>query len=120
MRRQNPEPKDASIRGLRRLCWRVWVTVRGKHHIRAVADIIDVPTAGFYTLRDGDRSRPVAINASVVDRIESRPLASRIDKPETKAVTRTVTREQPWSYLLMIVIAILAIEWFTFHRRWTV
>lgn len=42
MRRQKRELKGAEIRGL---CWRVWVTVRGKRHIGAVAEIIDVPTA---------------------------------------------------------------------------
>lgn len=25
--------------------WRVWVAIRGKRHVKAVADIIDVPTA---------------------------------------------------------------------------
>lgn len=43
MRRQKLDPKSARLRGP---CWRVWVTVRGKCHIRAVADIIDVPSAG--------------------------------------------------------------------------
>jgi len=26
-------------------CWRVWVAIRGKRHIKAVADILGVPTA---------------------------------------------------------------------------
>lgn len=46
MRRQKRDPKGARIRGLYRLGWRVWVTVQGKRHVRAVADIVDVPTAG--------------------------------------------------------------------------
>jgi hypothetical protein len=40
---QKQQSKAATLCGR---CWRVWVTVRGKHHIGAVADIIDVPTAG--------------------------------------------------------------------------
>lgn len=46
MRCQKQESKDAGTGGLCRPCWRVWVTVGGKRHIRAVADIINVPTAG--------------------------------------------------------------------------
>ena len=46
MRYQNRHARSGKIGGLCRSCWRVWVTVRGKRHVRAVADIIDVPTAG--------------------------------------------------------------------------
>ena len=32
-----------------RSCWRVWVAIRGKRHIKAVADILGpVPLAGFF------------------------------------------------------------------------
>jgi len=44
MRNQKPGPKGAGRRGLCRRCWRVWVTVEGKPHVRAVADIADVLT----------------------------------------------------------------------------
>jgi hypothetical protein len=45
MRHQKQHAEIKRIGGLCRGCWRVWITVQGKRHVKAVADIIDVPTA---------------------------------------------------------------------------
>jgi len=82
--------------------------------------VIDVTSAGIYTLRRNDRDEPIAINPGSVNRVQASRLASVVDRPDTSVATPLGSREQPWSYLLMAVLAILALEWLTFHRRWTV
>lgn len=45
MRDRKQRMTSGRVDGLCRPCWRVWVAIRGRPHIKAVADIIDVPTA---------------------------------------------------------------------------
>lgn len=100
-----------------------WTAPDGERALLPVTDghaVIDVAHAGIYTLRRGERDEPIAINAGVVTNIQPRKLTSAVEHPTASSRTPSITREQPWSFLLMAVIAILAVEWFTFHRRWTV
>jgi hypothetical protein len=83
--------------------------------------------AGFYQLvMNGD---PEAAQSSFAANLTD-PEESRID-PVTrlelggKAVSAPVgftagVRRELWIYLLMLVVAVSAIEWLTYHRRWTV
>ncbi len=82
--------------------------------------VIDVDAAGIYTLHDGELTRPIAINPAAVERVEPKALSRQIDKPERVGTRTPVGREFPWRYLLMAALLLLAVEWFTFHRRWTV
>lgn len=102
---------------------REWIDPNGKPRSLAVADnkaIVDVNEAGLYTLRHGDHERRIAVNPGVVGAISPRDVCATVDVAKGPPPAAPPVREQPWSYLLMAVLAILAVEWFTFHRRWTV
>ena len=85
---------------------------------------------GFYRLRiaqpnGGERRADTIFAANLVDPIESDidPVRDLLvddqhgQKPDKGGVG---VREELWIYLLMIVAAVTALEWWTYHRRITV
>jgi len=102
---------------------RQWIDPNGKPRSLPITDnkaVVDVNEAGLYTLRHSDHERRIAVNSGVVDTIKPRDVCATVDMAKGAPPAASPVREQPWSYLLMFVLAILAVEWFTFHRRWTV
>jgi len=82
--------------------------------------------AGFYELAvDGSDRPPLRFAANLSDLDESRIAPSQsLELGSTKAEKArgfsTRARQQLWGYLLLVVIAVSAIEWLTYHRRVTV
>jgi len=79
--------------------------------------------AGFYKVRAAGTESIVAANLGPSDEPRIAPVA-RVEVAGRAAghVTRgrIGVRRDLWIYLVLAAAAILAIEWFTYHRRWTV
>ena len=79
--------------------------------------------AGFYRVHAGGESQIVAGNLTDPDESRCAPLA-RLDVNGTRGTApiagRIGVRREIWIYLLAAALAIILIEWFTFHRRVTV
>lgn len=102
---------------------RTWLDPDGHALPLPISDnraIIDVSRAGLYTLRQGETERRIAVNPGVIEAIAPRDVCTAVETASAAPPTGAPVREQPWSYLLMAVLALIAAEWFTFHRRWTV
>jgi hypothetical protein len=84
--------------------------------------------AGFYTLRlERDGQAPIeevlAANLGPGDEVilapaDTLPVAGPPVPPTPPA--SVALRSEPWTWLVAAAALILAIEWITFHRRWTV
>lgn len=80
---------------------------------------------GFYNLRPAGLAVPLLWAANLADVTESmaalRPTlqlgGATLSPPD--ASQRAIRREL-WPYLLLLALAILALEWWSYHRRWTV
>ncbi len=79
--------------------------------------------AGFYTLRTTHGQDIIAVNPEAQEPCGAAPRKSLdvaghnlslVSPPEKAAV------EELWVYLLLAALFILFVEWFTYHRRWTV
>jgi hypothetical protein len=82
---------------------------------------------GFYEMRPADGSRPplrFASNLGPGAESDIRPERGLQlgDRPlgEVSPSATIGLREEIWLYLVAFVLAVLAVEWFTYHRRWTV
>jgi Ca-activated chloride channel homolog len=81
--------------------------------------------AGFYELAAEDGGRPLRFAANLADAEESRiaPLAT-LELGAAKAGEargfEVRARHQIWGYLVIAVLLLSALEWFTYHRRLTV
>lgn len=79
--------------------------------------------AGFYALRTGEQQDVFAANLGPSDESTMQP-ADRLSiggrdapAPEVRAA---VVRADLWAYLVLGVLVALALEWLTYHRRYTV
>ena len=80
---------------------------------------------GFYNLRPAGLAAPLQWAANLADVTEStaalRPTlrlgGATLSPPD--ASQRAIRREL-WPYLLLLALSILALEWWSYHRRWTV
>lgn len=78
---------------------------------------------GFYTLRTPGSDETFAVNLGPVDESIIEPRES-LELAGTKAGTvteaRAGLRKELWLYLVAAALALLMVEWLTYHRRWTV
>lgn len=79
--------------------------------------------AGFYTLEADGVSSVIAAN--LVSDLESRiepPKELKVGTIEAGAMSAGAlgVRREIWIYLVWIVLAVLLLEWWSYHRRWTV
>ena len=78
---------------------------------------------GFHELRwpGGRRALAAALDGSTLRPLapaEAMVVAGRAVPPPT--VPEPAPARPPWAWLALVAFALLAIEWLTFHRRWTV
>lgn len=78
---------------------------------------------GFYTLRtpQGDETFAANMGAgreSEIEPAEELSVGGRLAENPTRG--KVGLRREVWLYLVLLVLAILIIEWFTYHRRMTV
>ena len=79
--------------------------------------------AGFYTLRAGDQEDVFAANLgpseeAVIEPAEQLELGgARAPRP---AIGRAGVRTEIWMVLVLAVLGVVLVEWFTYHRRLTV
>lgn len=79
--------------------------------------------AGFYTIRAGDREDTFAANLGPGEESDIAPVDRLVVAGRTAAsvsASRAGVRQELWIYLVLAVIGILLVEWFTYHRRYTV
>lgn len=80
-------------------------------------------TAGFYTLRAGESEEVFAANLGPSDEAIVEPAeALRVgdveaDEPEIGTAS---VRTELWTWLVLLALAVVMVEWFTYHRRITV
>jgi len=78
---------------------------------------------GFHTLRHEGRSWPVAVNLppTLLDDITPRALTAGFAAPGSAGLhAPSGIALAPWALLVIVVALLLSIEWWTYHRRWTV
>lgn len=79
----------------------------------------DAPAAGFYTLVSADRVVRVAVN--LFDRDVIGVNRSTLPQGEPPAAVATSGRgAEPWIVLVGLALALLTLEWLTYHRKLTV
>ena len=79
--------------------------------------------AGFYTLEAPDGDQVFAANLGPGAESDIAPAESlEVGGQAAGEVSHgeVGVRQEIWIYLVLAVMAILAVEWFTYHRRWTV
>jgi len=81
---------------------------------------------GIYTIEGpGKESAPMYVAAALNSRQESR-LASLNQRPEWAPPTADELNELSlkgasiWHYLVLLALLLIAVEWLSYHRRWTV
>lgn len=79
--------------------------------------------AGFYTLRTNDREDVFAANLgpsreAVLQPAEHLEIAGQ--RAETTTIGRAGVRTEIWMLLVLAVLGVVMVEWFTYHRRVTV
>jgi hypothetical protein len=80
---------------------------------------------GFYSLRTGGLAAPLLWAANLADVTESTAaLRSTLQLGGTTLRPpdggQRALRRELWPYLLLLALTILALEWWSYHRRWTV
>ncbi|RLB56061.1 MAG: VWA domain-containing protein [Deltaproteobacteria bacterium] len=79
--------------------------------------------AGFYSVQTGEHEERFAANLGPGEEARIEPVA-QLDVEgliaEEPSVGRAGVRRELWIYLVFFALAILVVEWFTYHRRWTV
>jgi hypothetical protein len=95
------------------------------HRLQAAAGgfVFAPERSGIYVRRAGGHETILPVNPDCdgLDDIAPLPhlrVAGR--KASAPAPTRRDPRERPWVYLVLAALALLVIDWFTYHRRWTV
>jgi hypothetical protein len=82
-----------------------------------------VERAGFYTVSAGTAQQTLAVNmpAELESRLVPLPLLAT-PKPTGASSVRAEAwlGERPWPWFAALALLLLAVEWLTFHRRWTV
>jgi hypothetical protein len=79
--------------------------------------------AGFYTVRAGEHEDVFAANLGPGEEARIEPVevlevsGMRAQEP---TAGRAGVRRELWIYLVLLALGILVVEWFTYHRRWTV
>lgn len=80
--------------------------------------------AGIWEVESTSTVRSFAASFGTVDRAQIAPAASlRAGEREFERLAPRETpprRTEPWMWLSLAALGLLLLEWFTFHRRWTV
>jgi hypothetical protein len=78
--------------------------------------------AGPYTIRAADRTWQVAVNVPPGEgRIAPQAGSfARAEPPVLAEAPGPGFGERPWPWFAAMALLLVALEWFTFHRRWTV
>jgi hypothetical protein len=79
--------------------------------------------SGLYTVRSSAGEEVIAANLGPVEETRIAPTEHlAVGEQRAGAVTSAgvALRREFWAYFVLVVIAILLLEWFTYHRRWTV
>ncbi|HJL47209.1 MAG TPA: VWA domain-containing protein, partial [Polyangiaceae bacterium LLY-WYZ-15_(1-7)] len=79
--------------------------------------------AGFYTVRTPEGEETFAANLGPGEESRIAPAESlTVGEIDAGAPTRgeVGVRREIWLYLVLLVLAILAVEWISYHRRVTV
>lgn len=79
--------------------------------------------AGFYTITAGEHEEVFAANLGPGEEARIEPvevLEVEGTRAEEPTAGRAGVRRELWIYLVFFAIAVLVLEWFTYHRRWTV
>lgn len=84
------------------------------------ATLFDAARPGFYTAVARDQRSRIAVNL-----LDSRVTAINVSRlkptdPPAAASEWTPGMPDPWTLLLLAAVALLAVEWWTYHRRLTV
>ncbi len=99
------------------------VTPSGEERLVPVVDGRAVCTgleAGFYTLRAGETEEVFAANLgpsdeAILEPAEALELAGEpAGEPEIGAAS---VRTEIWTWLVLLALAVIGVEWFTYHRR---
>ena len=80
-------------------------------------------TAGFYTLRAGDEEEVFAANLGPSDEARIAPaqeLAIGGQVANAPEVGVASPRNDLWTWLVLLALGVILVEWFTYHRRVTV
>lgn len=78
--------------------------------------------AGLYALTAADMSARLAVNVPALREGELAPKARVLSDAETEAPTQqhaSLIGQRFWPLLLLLALIVLALEWLTYHRRWT-
>lgn len=79
--------------------------------------------AGFYTLRTAAGDQILAANLGASDEAILSPperLGIAGEPSPAPPLAPLGLRSEPWAWLVLAALALIALEWITFHRRWTV
>jgi hypothetical protein len=102
------------------------VSPHGRSHTLPVIDGRAVHAgvhSGLYTVRTSAGDETIAANLGPVEETDIAP-RDRLEVAGRQAGTVTSSpvalRREFWVYLVFAVVGILLLEWFTYHRRWTV
>jgi len=79
--------------------------------------------AGFYEVRAGEHADVFAANLGPGEEARIEPvevLEVEGMRAEEPSAGRAGVRRELWIYLVLFALGVLVIEWFTYHRRWTV
>jgi hypothetical protein len=95
-----------------------------REQAQAVAGTVRIvrERAGLYTVHAGPVSERLAVNvpSALEGKLAPEPrVLSQAEKQAPKAAPNLLLGERLWPFLLMLALLLLAIEWLTFHRRWT-
>lgn len=88
---------------------------RGQPEARLVCD-----RAGTYTLVSGSDRVPVAVNVPAEQEGAIAPRTIALARARGAAApTRAGSADRLWPWLVLVALGLLALEWLSFHRRWT-
>jgi hypothetical protein len=85
--------------------------------------VFDGQRAGFYTLAAGGSEDTIAASLGSADEGDVAPARRLVvggHAAGTPRAGRAGLREELWLYLVVAALALVALEWLTWHRRWTV
>jgi Mg-chelatase subunit ChlD len=96
--------------------------VREQAHALAGSVRIVRERAGLYTVHAGAVSEKLAVNvpSALEGKLAPEPyVLSQAEKQVPQAAPSLFLGERLWPFLLTLALLLLAVEWLTFHRRWT-
>ncbi len=83
------------------------------------ATVFDAVAPGIFTAGDGSTTVPVAVNVASPD-LSNVNRSAFAEATPADAPARVPIRREPWFYMLLAAMLLIAAEWWTYHRRFTV